>query len=76
MLTNVVDIDLCASNPCVDTAICEDRETWYKCTCKPGYTGEHCQSQNLFIWNVLHCCFVSNTLFQANLPVLIKYIYN
>ena len=39
----VVDIDECASRPCLHGATCEDRINAYKCYCSPGYTGLHCE---------------------------------
>ena len=36
-----VDIDECASNPCVNGE-CEDKVNDYICHCKPGWTGKNC----------------------------------
>ncbi|XP_070549842.1 uncharacterized protein [Ptychodera flava] len=39
-----LDIDECASNPCPN-GMCIDLENGYNCTCKPGYTGTHCEKE-------------------------------
>ena len=37
----VVDIDECASQPCVHGE-CEDRVDGFTCHCDAGWTGKHC----------------------------------
>ena len=41
-----IDIDECASNPCVNGA-CTDGENRWECACEPGWTGEHCDTGRL-----------------------------
>jgi Notch-like protein len=36
-----IDIDDCASNPCVN-GDCEDGENRFDCVCDPGWTGPLC----------------------------------
>ena len=36
-----LDIDECASNPCVH-GDCIDEVNRYECLCLPGWTGKHC----------------------------------
>lgn len=37
------DIDDCASNPCINNAVCVDLGVnLYKCKCRPGYAGLNC----------------------------------
>ena len=38
----VLDIDECASNPCVNGATCVDQINGYNCTCPAGFTGPTC----------------------------------
>ena len=36
----------CASNPCQNNGICTPLPKWiYKCVCRPGFTGERCESR-------------------------------
>ena len=41
---NRVDIDECASSPCLSSGICSDLVNGFLCTCIPGYTGAICQT--------------------------------
>jgi len=38
-----IDIDECASNPCVNGAPCMDEISFYVCLCLGGFTGTECQ---------------------------------
>ena len=38
-----LDVDECASNPCLNGA-CTDDENLWECACEPGWTGEHCET--------------------------------
>ena len=46
MLTHVlnvlVDIDECASNPCMNGAVCADGVDLFTCTCVAEFTGATC----------------------------------
>ena len=37
-----VDIDECASDPCLNGGQCTDRENGYTCLCAPPWTGQQC----------------------------------
>ncbi|CAH1776653.1 unnamed protein product [Owenia fusiformis] len=51
-----VDIDECASDPCLNEAYCTDRIDKYNCTCKYGFIGHRCEQYDLYqrsIWAML-----------------------
>ena len=39
-----VDINECASNPCVNGASCSDEVNAFSCSCAAGYTGDRCET--------------------------------
>lgn len=39
----VLDIDECASDPCMNNGTCVDKVASWSCACQPGYTGLQCQ---------------------------------
>ena len=39
----VVDIDECASNPCVNAGVCSNDLNAFSCTCTGGWTGIQCE---------------------------------
>ncbi|KAL8203032.1 UNVERIFIED_CONTAM: Sushi, von Willebrand factor type A, EGF and pentraxin domain-containing protein 1 [Gekko kuhli] len=39
------DINECASNPCLNEAVCADGTNAYQCTCAEGFTGTHCETE-------------------------------
>lgn len=46
-----VDIDDCASNPCVNGGECVDQVNTYRCICPVGYTGYQCEvSCIILLW--------------------------
>ena len=38
------DINECVSSPCQNDATCEDSFNGYRCSCMPGYIGDHCET--------------------------------
>ncbi|XP_020602760.1 fibropellin-3-like [Orbicella faveolata] len=40
-----VDINECASNPCLNGGACADQVNGYVCSCPAGCTGVHCQTE-------------------------------
>lgn len=38
------NLDECASNPCQNGGMCNDRANSYTCSCPPGYLGQHCET--------------------------------
>ena len=39
-----IDINDCASDPCLNGATCVDGVNMYTCDCVDGYTGTHCET--------------------------------
>ena len=39
---NYIDIDDCASDPCLNNAICMDQLNGFSCICAEGWTGPTC----------------------------------
>jgi len=37
-------VNKCASSPCQHGGTCENQVLGYTCTCKPGYSGNNCQT--------------------------------
>ena len=42
-ITHVLDINECASNPCLNHENCTDGINKYTCSCITGYTGNQCK---------------------------------
>ncbi|KAH3819069.1 cadherin EGF LAG seven-pass G-type receptor 1-like isoform X2 [Dreissena polymorpha] len=38
-----IEVNLCYSNPCNNSATCHSKEGGYSCECKQGFTGKHCE---------------------------------
>ena len=41
----LANIDDCASNPCQNDATCIDGINSYRCSCRGGFLGTHCESK-------------------------------
>lgn len=39
----LIDIDECASIPCMHGGLCNDMVNLYSCSCKPGYVDYNCE---------------------------------
>ena len=39
-----IDIDACASSPCLNGGICNQLPVGYTCNCHGGFTGVHCET--------------------------------
>ena len=39
-----LDIDECASNPCLNRGTCTDLVNGFTCSCVPGFTGTQCET--------------------------------
>ena len=50
-----VDVDECASGPCLNDGTCTDDVNGYDCSCTTAYTGNHCEGKANF-------CFAQNEL--------------
>ena len=42
-LPPIIDIDECASNPCLNVGTCDDRVDGYICACASGWEGDICE---------------------------------
>ena len=42
------DNNECMSAPCMNGAVCTDGQNSYSCTCPPGYTGNACQTGEIY----------------------------
>ena len=42
-ISNLTDIDECASSPCLNGGSCTDDVNAYQCTCVGGYNGTNCE---------------------------------
>ena len=40
----VIDVNECANNPCKNGAACANLIGSYRCDCKAGYSGNHCET--------------------------------
>ena len=43
------DINECTKNPCKNGAQCANLPGTYRCDCKSGYTGKHCETGDLIM---------------------------
>ena len=43
----ILDIDECASGPCMNGGFCADGVNRYRCNCLPGWSGDRCQTSKL-----------------------------
>ena len=48
-----VEIDECASSPCLNGGACIDGINGYTCNCIPGYAGNDCETGKVFFDHVL-----------------------
>ena len=39
----LIDVDECASNPCLNNGTCTDRVNGFICTCAPGFNEKRCE---------------------------------
>lgn len=39
-----MEVNECLSSPCKNGATCTDYVNSYTCTCRPGFTGIHCET--------------------------------
>lgn len=39
-----IDIDRCASDPCLYGGVCHDKVNSYTCVCPSGFTGVNCEN--------------------------------
>ena len=57
---NVVDIDECESDPCLNSGNCTDLISGFECSCANEWTGVHCQGMT-----------ISNCLIIVKIPSLL-----
>ena len=51
ILSQCIDIDECASNPCMNGGTCIDEVNSFSCSCIPGYTDSTCSIGTFAIYN-------------------------
>ncbi len=51
-----LDIDECASDPCMNNANCTDLIDSFNCTCVDGYIGIQCETGEITIQICLYIC--------------------
>ena len=44
----IIDIDECASNPCLNGATCNDQVNGFTCTCSARYYGVLCETGEIY----------------------------
>ena len=59
-LSIALDVDECASNPCLNRATCLDGVDWFTCSCVYSYTGEICEGKHFS----LEMCYVGVSCFE------------
>ena len=49
-----LDVNECASSPCLNDGACGDWVNRYNCYCLPGYTGQRCETGMNTIMHNMH----------------------
>jgi len=49
------DIDECEGVTCGGVGTCVDGADDYQCNCPPGYTGDNCETGNIYVWYIIQC---------------------
>ena len=62
MLTVCADIDECASNPCLNSGVCEDLLNAFQCLCPTGFTGPLCENGRFDVCCLTFCISVCEVL--------------
>ena len=60
----ILEIDECASNPCLNGGSCTDDVDSYNCTCAAGYEGTDCGTSRLRPLDFT-CIFVTGAVIQS-----------
>ena len=47
-----ININECASSPCLNGGRCYDEPAAYRCLCSPAYTGTHCETPSKCQWHI------------------------
>ena len=47
---SISDINECESSPCKNGGTCLNQQAGYSCKCKDGYSGDHCEEGNAYIY--------------------------
>lgn len=46
----ISDVNECESSPCKNGGTCLNQQAGYSCKCKDGYSGDHCEEGDAYIY--------------------------
>lgn len=67
---SLIEIDECASNPCLNGGTCFNRINEYTCKCKEGCSGVNCVLGNVWHFNDMHCIAMKFFIIDISLSLI------